>query len=109
MVGHRRLFQWFDQLDAGVVCGPATSLIWALRYFMRSLPRRSRLARELLDRAVCVAFSWIKYLDDYLVDRPGSVDAAFGIYFLGSRRDSPVSDRDVIASYSGAFRSLPIR
>jgi SAM-dependent methyltransferase len=109
MVGHRRLFRWFDELDAGVVCGPATTLIWALRYFMRSLPRRSRLARELLDRAMCIAFSWIKYLDDYLVDRPGSVDAASGIYFLGRRRDSPVSDREVIASYRGAFRSLPRR
>ena len=109
MVGHRRLFGWFDELDAGVVCGPATSLIWALRYFARSLPRRSRLARELLDRAVCITFSWLKYLDDYLVDRPGSVDAASGIYFLGSKRDSPVSDRDAIASYRGAFKSSPRR
>ncbi len=109
MVGHRRLFRWFDELDAGVVCGPATTLIWALRYFMRSLPRRSRLARELLDWAVCIAFSWFKYLDDYLVDRPGSVDAASGIYFLGARRDSPVADREVLASYRGAFRSAPLR
>jgi hypothetical protein len=109
MVGHRHLFRWFDELDAGVVCGPATSLIWAMRYLVRALPRQSRLAREALDRTVCIAFSWVKYLDDYLVDRPASVDAASGIYFLGRKRDSPVSDREVIASYRGAFRPMPRR
>jgi SAM-dependent methyltransferase len=110
MVGHRRLFRWFDELDAGVVCGPATALIWGLRYFVRSLPRRSRVVRELLDRAVCLCFFWLKYLDDVLVSRPGAVDAASGTYFLGQRRDSPISDREVLASsYRGGFRQRPLR
>jgi SAM-dependent methyltransferase len=109
MVGHRRLFRWFDELDAGVVCGPATALIWSLRYFVRSLPRRSRVARELLDRAVCLCLFWLKYLDDVLVGRPGAVDAASGTYFLGQRRDSPISDREVLASYRGGFRQRPLR
>lgn len=109
MVGHRRLFRWFDELDAGVVCGPATALIWSLRYFARSLPRRSRVARELLDRGVCLGFFWLKYLDDVLVSRPGAVDAASGMYFLGRRRDSPISDRQVLASYRGGFRQRPLR
>lgn len=109
MVGHRRLFRYFDELDAGVVCGPATTLLWALRYLARSLPRRSRIARELFDRTVCLAFFWLKYLDDLLIDRPGSIDAASGIYFLGRRRESPISDAQVVASYRGAFRSAPRR
>lgn len=108
-VGHRRLFRWFDELDAGVVCGPATSLVWSARYFARALPRRSRLASELLDRAVCVALFWVKYLDDYLASHPGSIDAASGIFFLGRRRDSPIDDHAILASYRGAFRARPTR
>jgi SAM-dependent methyltransferase len=109
MVGHRRLFRWFDELDAGVVCGPGTALVWALRYFARSLPRRSRLAREVLDRLVCVFFAWIKYFDDYLNRGLGAGDAASGIYFFGRRRDSPISDDEVVASYGGALRRSPVR
>jgi SAM-dependent methyltransferase len=109
MVGHRRLFRSFDELDAGVVCGPGTALIWSLRYFVRSLPRRSRVARKLLDRVVCLCFFWLKYLDDVLVSRPAAVDAASGTYFLGQRRDSPISDREVLASYRGSFRAHALR
>jgi SAM-dependent methyltransferase len=109
MVGHRRLFRWFDELEAGVLCGPATAFLWALRYLVRCLPRRSRTARELLDRLVCLTFFWLKYLDDLIVHRPAAVDAASGIYFLGRRRDSPVNDRAVIDSYRGAFRPAPVR
>lgn len=109
MVGHRRLFRGFDELEAGVVCGPGTALLWSLRYFVRSFPRRSRLARELLDRAVCFGFFWIKYLDDFLVTSPGAIDAASGVFFMGRRRDSPISDREVVESYRGGFRSAPRR
>jgi SAM-dependent methyltransferase len=109
MVGHRRLFRRFDELDAGVVCGPSTALIWAMRYFARSLPRRSRTARAALDAFVCLAFFWLKYLDDLLVGHSGSSDAASGVYFLGRARAVPISDREVVESYTGAFTPRPSR
>jgi SAM-dependent methyltransferase len=109
MVGHRRLFRWFDELDAGVVCGPATALVWALRYLVRAVPRRSRLACELLDRAVCLLLFWIKYFDDFLVGRPAAADAASGIYFFGRKRATPIADDAVLASYRGGFRPAPAR
>jgi SAM-dependent methyltransferase len=104
MVGHRRLFRYFDQLDAGVVCGPATAFVWALRYLVRSLPRRSHIAREALDSLVCIFFFWIKYLDDILITRAGASDGASGIYFLGLKREAPISDREALRAYSGSFK-----
>jgi SAM-dependent methyltransferase len=103
MTGHRRLFRSFDQIEAGVVCGPATAALWSLRYLARSIPRHSQLARGVLDGLVCLLFFWLKYLDDVLIDRPGAADGASGTYFLGRKRATPVSDTQVVDSYSGAM------
>jgi SAM-dependent methyltransferase len=107
MTGHRRLFRRFDQIEAGVVCGPATAVVWSLRYLARSIPRRSRLARGILDALVCLFFFWLKYLDDILIDRPAAADGASGVYFLGRKRETPISDMQVVDSYSGAISHFP--
>jgi SAM-dependent methyltransferase len=104
-VGHRRLFRMFDELDRGVVCGPAMSLVWALRYFARAIPRRSRTASQVLDLAVTAVFFWLKYLDHWLADHPSARDGASGLYFLGRRRDKPLADSDILATYVGSVGS----
>jgi SAM-dependent methyltransferase len=104
-VGHRRLFRMFDELDRGVVCGPAMSLVWSLRYLARAIPRRSRGASEALDLAVTAAFFWLKYLDHFLVSHPGARDAASGLFFLGRKRDEPLADSDILATYVGSVGS----
>jgi SAM-dependent methyltransferase len=108
MTGHRRLFRRFDQTDAGVVCGPATTLVWSLRYLVRSIPRHSHLARAILDGLVCLVFFWLKYLDDFLIDRPAASDGASGIYFLGRKREAAISDMHIVDSYSGAVTHRPV-
>ena len=35
--GHRWLFRKFDQIDTGVMGGPASALVWSIRYFWRGL------------------------------------------------------------------------
>ena len=46
---------------------------------------------------------WLKYLDDYLIEKPGALDAASGYYFLGRKADHALPDRDLIKLYRGAL------
>ena len=48
-------------------------------------------------------FSPLKYLDYYLVKKPGAKDAASAFYFFGSRSEQAISDRSLIESYEGGF------
>ena len=47
----------------------------------------------IAERAVALGGFWVKYLDEFLVRRPGGIDAASGTFFLGTRRETPVPDR----------------
>jgi SAM-dependent methyltransferase len=100
-VGHRRLFRMFEEIDRGIALGPATSLLWAIRYFFRALPRRGGTAAGLLDFVVSCGLFWLVYLDRRLSNHAGAYDAASGLYFLGRRAETPVSDRYVVAGYRG--------
>ena len=103
-LGHRRLFRWFDEIESGAVAGPATSLLWSVRYFAMSLAGSSRVVRVLLDRLVTTCMFWIKYLDKRLVNTPGGLDAASATHFLGALRTSPVPDDEILDGYRGAMR-----
>lgn len=98
-VGHRRLWRYFDELRSGAQGGPGMALIWSISYFLRApLPRP---LWALADRVASLGFFWLKYLDGWLVRRPGGLDAASGTFFLGRRRPSPVSDHEVVRGYRG--------
>lgn len=107
MSGHRRLFRRFDEIDAGVLSGPATALAWSCRYFLRSLPRRSYRARTFLDLFARVTLCWLPHLDRVLIHRPGAEDGACATYFLGTLRAAPVSDEAIVARYNGGQRRRP--
>jgi SAM-dependent methyltransferase/uncharacterized protein YbaR (Trm112 family) len=102
--GHRRLYRCFDEISSGAQGGPGMALAWSLRYFLLSFARR-RVSRALIRRLSSYLFFWLKYFDDLLVKRPGGLDAASGTFFLGRRREDPVSDREVLRSYRGAVRT----
>jgi SAM-dependent methyltransferase len=104
-VGHRRLFRKFDEVASGVSCGPGMALAWAYQYFLLSFVQ-SKMAR-----AIAVAFArltgfWLKYLDYYLIRKPGALDAASAYYFLGMKARLSISDRQAIDQYRGIQRSL---
>ncbi|MCC6749260.1 MAG: methyltransferase domain-containing protein [Deltaproteobacteria bacterium] len=101
-VGHRRLFRSFDELDSGAVCGPGMALAWTYQYFLLSF-FRNKAARALVRAHSRAATFWLKYFDRLLIDRPTALDAASGVYFLGRRRESPISDEEVLASYRGGL------
>jgi SAM-dependent methyltransferase len=100
-VGHLRLYRYFDELESGVTGGPGMALGWSINYFMLALAGRSRTLRGLAERLASLLFFWLKYVDAAIGDRPGSLDAASGIYLLAARREDPLSDRDIVRRYRG--------
>jgi SAM-dependent methyltransferase len=100
-LGHRRLWRYFDEIDSGAQSGPATALLWSVEHLFRSFVGESRLLRAAVKRIVALAGFWLKYLDHLLVRRPGGIDAASGTFFLGTRRETPVLDRVIVAGFRG--------
>ena len=94
-VGQRRLFRDFDEIAAGAVCGPAMALAWSLRYFAVTI-----FGRRAAHLVPLLTF-WLPRLDRWLIARPGALDAASAIGFLGRRRETPLGDAEIIAAYRG--------
>ena len=92
----------FEETASGPVCGPGMALAWSLEYFLLSLAT-SRTARRVLYVLARAGGFWLKYLDPYLVDRPGAVDSAAGFFFLGRKSPRPLSRREVLQTYRGAI------
>jgi SAM-dependent methyltransferase len=100
-LGHRRLFRYFEEVRSGPVCGPGMALAWSYQYFLLSFFEGSRVRTAVKGFTRVTAF-WLKYFDHHLIDRPGGIDAASGVYFLGRRSDTPLPDGELIAQYRGA-------
>src|SRR5439155_22880738 len=100
-LGARRRWRCFDEIRSGAQCGPGMALQWSIEYFLLAFVGRNRILRGLVARTVSVLTFWLKYFDDFLVTRPGGVDAASGTFFLGRRRLSALSDRAVVHAFRG--------
>jgi SAM-dependent methyltransferase len=107
-LGHRRLFRHFDELASGAVCGPGMALAWSLRYFAVTLAGDSVWRRRAAAAFMPLLTWWLPRLDRLLIDRPGALDAASSIAFLGRRRETPVPDEQIVAAYRGV-NALPAR
>jgi SAM-dependent methyltransferase len=102
LLGHRRLFREFEEIKSGALCGPGMALAWSYQYFLLSFTT-SRLIRRLIRVFSRLTTFYLKYFDYFLIERPGSLDAASAYYFLGRRSDDILSDRELITGYRGAF------
>ena len=100
--GHRWLFRRFEEVSSGVTRGPATVLIWSIRYLVASLFRSQRVGN-----AVAALFFWLEYLD-HLVSPSFAMDGPSGVFFLGRRSEHPLRPRDIVATYRGAQRASHI-
>lgn len=100
-LGHRRLFRKFEEIDSGAVCGPGMALAWSYQYFLYSFTRSGTLRGLAMAFARFTSF-YLKYFDPLLIDRPGTLDAASGYYFMGRKTGRVLSDRDLIQLYRGA-------
>ena len=52
---------------------------------------------------------FLKYFHRYLIDKPGTLDAASGLCFLGRNTERVLSDRDLVKRYRGHSRCSPAR
>ena len=103
-LGFRRLFRMFDELDSGMSSGPGSAMAWAYQYLLLSFVRGSLMRGVMRGFARLTGF-WLKYLDLLVKDSPGSLDAACGVYFMGTKAEKPLSDHDLLAGYRGASTS----
>lgn len=99
--GHRRLFNGFDEIDSGMVAGPATVLVWAIENFVLAF-LSGPVVRKVAKGIARFLFSWIKHFDRFLQNRPEAMDGASCTYFLGRKIDGRVPDTEIIARYVGA-------
>jgi len=100
-LGHRRLFRKFEEIDSGAVCGPGMALAWSYRYFLLSFTS-SRTLRTLIKFFSGLTSFYLKYFDYYLINKPGTLDAASAYYFMGKKVEYILSDRELIKLYRGA-------
>lgn len=105
LLGHRRLFRYFDEIRSGMSLGPGTALAWSLKYFLLSFTKSQGL-RRVVGAFSRLAFFWLKYFDYMLATRPAALDAAAGIVFLGRKRAIPIADRDMMEDYRGGLEGL---
>jgi SAM-dependent methyltransferase len=102
LLGHRRLFRKFAEIESGAGNGPGAALAWSWQYFLLSFAT-SWWARGLIRSFVRLTAFWLKYVDIYLERKPGMLDAATGYFFLGRKSDKLLSDRELITLYRGGL------
>jgi SAM-dependent methyltransferase len=101
-LGHRRLFRQFEEIASGASGGAGMALAWSWQYFLLSFAV-ARLPRAILRGLAALTAFPLKYFDYVLIDRPGSLDAASGIYFLGRKSEGILADRVLVRGYRGAI------
>jgi len=99
-LGHRRLFRRFEEIERGIEVGPASALVWSIRYFLMSFTD-SAIIKKILSAFSIFTLFWVKYLDIYLVKNNSSNDAAGAFYFLGKKSDKILSDAEIVSLYKG--------
>ena len=99
-LGHRRLFCRFNEIDRGACCGPGMALAWSIQYFLLSFSRNARVNGALRVFSELTTW-WLKHLDRFILDTPGSQDAASGYYFLGRRSEETLTDRELLKLFRG--------
>ena len=99
-IGHRRLFRNFQEIDSGAVCGPGMALAWAYSYFVFSFSSSPKIRKMLIPFTRFTSF-FLKYFDYLLINNPGTLDAASGYFFLGSKSEEPLPDKKLLELYQG--------
>lgn len=102
-LGHRRVFRMFEEKRSGVTCGPGMAFSWSYRYLLRTL-HDAKLYRAAMSHLANFTSNWITRVDSRVAETPGAYDAASAFYFLGCRAEKPISDREIVAGYRGAWK-----
>lgn len=93
--GHRYLFKNFALIKSGVVSGVGTQLLWSIEYFFRGIFRSKKIGKIFK-----LLFSWLRFFD-VIIPESYSIDAASGVFFLGSKNSTSVKYHEIIEHYKG--------
>ena len=93
--GHRYLFKNFKIIKSGVCASAGTQLLWSIDYFFRSLFRSKKIGKFIK-----LLFFWLQYID-LLIPESYGIDAASGLYILGSKQKTPLNKKEIIKYYHG--------
>ncbi len=99
-LGQKRLFRKFNEIKSGVIGGPGMALAWSYKYFLMSFTKSQFLKKIIREFAHLTSF-YLKYFDYFLIDRPGSYDAASGFYFLGMKAKTVLNDKLLTNQFKG--------
>jgi SAM-dependent methyltransferase len=100
-LGHLRLFRRWEEIESGASNGPGAALTWSYLYLLLCFARSPRTDLLLRIAGRLTSFWW-KYLDPWLIETPGALDAASATYFLGRRSERVLSDRELVQRFRGA-------
>jgi SAM-dependent methyltransferase len=101
-LGHRRLFRCFDDEASGMALGPGAALSSSVQCFLTSLTDNKPLRSGL--RLISLIASLPLKLGDYFTrTHAAALDGAAGVFFFGPKRETPISDREMIKMYRGGF------
>jgi len=99
--GHRRLLNRFEEIDGGIVAGPATALVWSIENFALAF-FNNKINRSIIKCIVRIIFFWIKYFDYLLINSEQAMDAASCTYLLCRKIEGTIADVNIIERYVGA-------
>ena len=102
-LGQRCLFRRFAEVESGAVAGPGTALAWSWRYFLASFTR-SRVPSRILFWLGRLTGMLVEQTDYFFRQRPGALDAASCIYFLGTKAERVACNKELLGAYRGAQR-----
>lgn len=98
-LGHRRLFREFRELKSGTCGGPGMALAWSWEYFWRSFVSGKLSMKVMKLFSTLTGFCW-KYFDHYLKNKPNTLDASSGNYFMGKKEAGYfLTDKELINLY----------
>ncbi|MEM6336875.1 MAG: methyltransferase domain-containing protein [Bacteroidota bacterium] len=103
-LGHRNLFANFSEIDSGLANGPGSAMAWSYQYLLLSFARR-RATRGIARAVARLTGFWLKYLDYIVARNGGALDAACGVYFLGTKSERSITSEELLAGYKGGQTS----
>lgn len=98
MVGHHKLFKKFENIEDGIVAGPATALYWSIENLLIAFSS-SIVVRNTMKAISRLFFSWVKYLDYIICLNRKSLDGASCTYILAKKSNKIRTALEVIDCY----------
>jgi hypothetical protein len=99
LLGHRRLFRRFTEIESSAPCGPGMALALSHRYFLLSFTLFH--GRQIVSALAWFTSFFLRFFGPFLIDKPRALDAVSGVYLLGRKSDSVLGDREFLRIYKG--------